>query len=98
VTRVAVPSWSARGPGAWRVAEPDRPGHDQIIAAAAEGQLSALVVAGVDPADLSDVRLAERAIDEVGFLVSFELRNTSVAQRADVVFRSLRWSRRPAPS
>src|SRR2546430_7308567 len=67
---------------------PSKPGRDtdQIIAAAAEGRLSALIVAGVDPADLADVRLAERALDEVGFLVSFELRNTAVARRADVVF------------
>ena len=43
-------------------------------------------MAGVDPADLADVRLAERALENVGFLVSFELRNTAVARRADVVF------------
>ncbi len=77
--------------GAWGLEAgmlPTRPGldTDQIIAAAAAGKLSALVVAGVDPADLSDVRLAERALENVGFLVSFELRNTSVARRADVVF------------
>jgi NADH-quinone oxidoreductase subunit G len=77
--------------GAWGLEAgvlPNRPGRDtdQMLAAAAEGKLSALVVAGVDPADLADVRLAERALDNVGFLVSFELRNTAVARRADVVF------------
>jgi NADH-quinone oxidoreductase subunit G len=85
------PSARAELVGAWGLEAgvlPNRPGRDtdQIIAAAAEGRLSALVVAGVDPADLADVRLAERALDEVGFLVSFELRNTAVARRADVVF------------
>ena len=59
---------------------------DAIIAAAANGQLGALVVAGVDPADLADPRLAEQALDKVGFLVSLELRNSAVARRADVVF------------
>jgi NADH-quinone oxidoreductase subunit G len=88
---VGDPGGRAELVGAWGLEAgvlPSRTGRDtdQIIAAAAEGQLSALVVAGVDPADLSDVRLAERAIEEVGFLVSFELRNTAVAQRADVVF------------
>ncbi|MEU4778674.1 NADH-quinone oxidoreductase subunit G [Micromonospora sp. NPDC023633] len=59
---------------------------DGILAAAAGGQLGALVVAGVDPADLADPRLAEAALDEVPFLVSLELRMSAVARRADVVF------------
>lgn len=59
---------------------------DGIITAAANGQLGALVVAGVDPADLADLRLAEQALDTVPFLVSLELRNSAVARRADVVF------------
>ncbi|MEU4380603.1 NADH-quinone oxidoreductase subunit G [Micromonospora echinofusca] len=58
---------------------------DGILAAAAGGQLGALVVAGVDPADLADPRLAEKALDEVPFLVSLELRMSAVARRADVV-------------
>ncbi|HEX6501579.1 MAG TPA: NADH-quinone oxidoreductase subunit G [Micromonosporaceae bacterium] len=59
---------------------------DAILAAAANGGLGALVVAGVDPADLADPRLAEQALDTVDFLVSFELRRSAVARRADVVF------------
>jgi NADH-quinone oxidoreductase subunit G len=59
---------------------------DAMIAAAAAGRLGALVVAGVDPADLSDPALAEEALDRVEFLVSFEVRRTAVAQKADVVF------------
>src|SRR2546421_8434708 len=88
---VGDPGARAELVGAWDLEAgvlPSRPGRDtdQIIAAAAEGKLSALIVAGVDPADLADVRLAQRALDEVGFLGSFELRNTAVARRADVVF------------
>ncbi|GAA2220101.1 NADH-quinone oxidoreductase subunit G [Micromonospora olivasterospora] len=59
---------------------------DGILAAAANGQLGALVVAGVDPADLADPRLAEQALDAVPFLVSLEQRMSAVARRADVVF------------
>ena len=58
---------------------------DGIIAAAADGQLGALVVAGVDPADLADPRLADQALDAVPFLVSLELRQSAVTRRADVV-------------
>jgi|HigsolmetaAR206D_1030411.scaffolds.fasta_scaffold00104_21 NADH-quinone oxidoreductase subunit G len=67
---------------------PSAPGRDTdgILAAAAEGALGALVVAGVDPADLSDPRLAERALENVPFLVSLELRHSAVTRRADVVF------------
>jgi len=59
---------------------------DAIVAAAARGRIGALVVAGVDPADLSDPELASNALDEVDFLVSFEIRRSAVARRADVVF------------
>ncbi|WP_433212944.1 NADH-quinone oxidoreductase subunit G [Dactylosporangium sp. CS-047395] len=58
---------------------------DGIIAAAREGRLGALVVGGVDPADLADPAVAEEALDNVGFLVSLELRMSAVAKRADVV-------------
>jgi NADH-quinone oxidoreductase subunit G len=76
---------------AWRLETgvlPSRPGRntEEIIRAAGHGQLAALVVAGVDPADLTDPRAAEDALDEVGFLVSLELRGTAVTRRADVVF------------
>ena len=48
--------------------------------------MGALVVAGVDPGDLADPAAAEAALDTVDFLVSFELRETAVTRRADVVF------------
>ncbi|MFC7529442.1 NADH-quinone oxidoreductase subunit G [Actinoplanes sp. GCM10030250] len=58
---------------------------DRIIAAAADGSLGALLVGGVDPADLADPRLAEEALDAVPFVVSLELRQSAVTRRADVV-------------
>jgi NADH-quinone oxidoreductase subunit G len=58
---------------------------DAIVAAAADGTLGALLVAGVDPADLADPKLAEAALDNVPFLVSLELRQSAVTRRADVV-------------
>ncbi|GAB7040905.1 MULTISPECIES: NADH-quinone oxidoreductase subunit G [Catenuloplanes] len=67
---------------------PSIPGRstDDIIAAAATGRIGALVVAGVDPADLADPRQAEAALDAVPFLISLELRATAVTRRADVIF------------
>ncbi|MEU4677544.1 NADH-quinone oxidoreductase subunit G [Micromonospora sp. NPDC023737] len=76
---------------AWDIAAgviPSQAGRDTdgILTAAANGRLGALVVAGVDPADLADPRLAEQALENVPFLVSLELRNSAVTRRADVVF------------
>jgi NADH-quinone oxidoreductase subunit G len=79
---------AARGEVAavWEVdALPNTPARDTagIIAAAAAGELDALVVGGVDPADLglSDTRNAlQRA-----FVVSLELRESAVTPFADVV-------------
>ncbi|GAA2940187.1 MULTISPECIES: NADH-quinone oxidoreductase subunit G [Streptomycetaceae] len=72
----------------WGVAAlPSRFGRDtgQIVEAAATGELAALLVAGVDPEDLPDPARALEALDEVGFLVSLELRPGAVTERADVV-------------
>ncbi|MFF4900108.1 NADH-quinone oxidoreductase subunit G [Streptomyces sp. NPDC001068] len=73
---------------AWGVSElPLRYGRDtgQIIEAAARGELSALLVAGVEVADLPDPARARAALEAVGFLVSLELRPSEVTDRADVV-------------
>ncbi|MEV7321826.1 NADH-quinone oxidoreductase subunit G [Streptomyces sp. NPDC093970] len=73
---------------AWGVSElPLRYGRDtgQIIEAAARGELSALLVAGVEVADLPDPTRARAALEAVGFLVSLELRPSEVTDRADVV-------------
>ncbi|WP_406409904.1 NADH-quinone oxidoreductase subunit G [Streptomyces halstedii] len=72
----------------WGVARlPTGHGRDtgQIVEAAATGELAALLVAGVDPEDLPDPARALRALDEVNFLVSLELRPGAVTERADVV-------------
>ncbi len=72
----------------WGVADlPHRYGRDtgQIVEAAASGELQALLVAGVEVADLPDPARARAALAEVGFLVSLELRPSEVTELADVV-------------
>jgi NADH-quinone oxidoreductase subunit G len=74
---------------AWVVgALPAAPGRDtgRILADTASGELSALLVAGVDPADLPDPAAALAAIEAASFVVSLELRVSAVTDRADVVF------------
>ena len=73
---------------AWGATVPTAPGRSlpAILSAAASGDLAALVVGGVDPADLPDPVAALHALDQVGFLVSLELRASAVTERADVVF------------
>jgi NADH-quinone oxidoreductase subunit G len=66
---------------------PSIPGRntDQIITAAAAGELAALVVGGVEVDDLANPGDALNALDAVGFLVSLEVRRSAVTERADVV-------------
>ncbi|MFJ6982495.1 MULTISPECIES: NADH-quinone oxidoreductase subunit G [unclassified Streptomyces] len=73
---------------AWGVAElPHRYGRDtgQIVEAAAGGELQALLVAGVEIADLPDPARAREALAEAGFVVSLELLPSEVTDHADVV-------------
>ncbi|MCK9925708.1 NADH-quinone oxidoreductase subunit G [Frankia sp. Mgl5] len=72
--------WGARLLGA--------PGRDTagILAAAAAGRLDAVVVAGVDAEDLPDPAAALAALARVPFCVSLEIRRSSIAEVADVVF------------
>jgi NADH-quinone oxidoreductase subunit G len=67
---------------------PTLPGRNTaaMLAAAERGELGALVVAGVDVADLPDPAAALRALDATPFIVSLELRSSPVTDRADVVF------------
>lgn len=72
---------------AWGLAElPHRYGRDtgQIVEAAASRELSALLVAGVEVADLPDPDRARTALEEA-FVVSLELRPGEVTDHADVV-------------
>ena len=57
----------------------------QILAAAADGTLGGLLVGGVDPHDLPDPGLARAALENVGFVVSLEVRHSAVTELADVV-------------
>lgn len=65
-----------------------RPGLDTagILTAAADGALAALVIGGVDVADLPDPDAARRALSNAPFVVSLELRHSDVTANADVVF------------
>ncbi len=71
---------------AWGVDRlPARPGRDTpgILAAAASG--AGLLVAGVDVDDLPDPAAARAALTASGFVVSLEVRASSVTAHADVV-------------
>lgn len=78
-----------------------------MLDAAASGSLGALVVGGVELADLPDPSSAAAAIDAAPFVVSLEIRRSRVTERADVVFpvapvsekagTFLDWEGRPRP-
>ena len=95
---------------AWNLAElPATPGRDTsaILDAAAHGELDALLVAGVELADLADPHAALAAVEAAGFVVSLELRTSEVTALADVVFpvapvaekpgTFINWEGRPRP-
>jgi NADH-quinone oxidoreductase subunit G len=74
---------------AWNVAElPSTPGRDTgaILEAARSGDLGALLVGGVELVDLPDPAAALAAIEAAPFVLSLELRQSAVTERADVVF------------
>jgi NADH-quinone oxidoreductase subunit G len=74
---------------AWGVSSvPAQPGlsASEILAAARDGDLDALLIGGIDPYDLPDPAAALHAIERSGFVVSLEMRVSAVTDRADVVF------------
>jgi NADH-quinone oxidoreductase subunit G len=74
---------------AWNVNElPTADGRDTtaILAAARDGELGALLIGGVELADLPDPDAALAAVDAAPFVVSLELRESAVTALADVVF------------
>ncbi|MCV7358844.1 NADH-quinone oxidoreductase subunit G [Mycolicibacterium fluoranthenivorans] len=86
---VTDPAARAEVAAAWNVEElPEQPGRDTagILAAAAAGDLAALLIGGVDVDDLPDPAAALAAVEAAGFVVSLELRHSAITDRADVVF------------
>jgi NADH-quinone oxidoreductase subunit G len=74
---------------AWHVSDlPDTVGRDTagILAAASSGELGALLIGGIELADLPDPDAALAAIEAAPFVVSLELRESAVTDLADVVF------------
>jgi NADH-quinone oxidoreductase subunit G len=71
----------------WHAPIPAAPGRDTdaILGAAAAGQLSGLLIGGVDPNDLANPKLAMEALAAAGFVVSLEVRSSQVTPYADVV-------------
>ena len=59
---------------------------DEILIGASDGELEALVVAGVDPNDFVDPQAVLEGLETVSFVVSLETRSSLVTERADVVF------------
>ncbi|SDL50713.1 NADH-quinone oxidoreductase subunit G [Tessaracoccus oleiagri] len=74
---------------AWGVEQlPSEPGlsADEQFAALASGALKAVVLAGVELADLADPDAARAGLEAADFVVSIEQRPSEVTERANVVF------------
>lgn len=86
---VADPAARVDLAAAWGVSTlPEAPGRDtaRIIEDAASGKVKALVIGGVEIADLPDPQLALKAINKATFVVALEIRESEITQNADVVF------------
>ncbi|WP_439952797.1 molybdopterin-dependent oxidoreductase [Actinomyces bowdenii] len=76
---------------AWGMAEgaelPAAPGRDTtaILTALAQGDLTGLVIGGVDLRDLPDPALARTALSQAGTVIQLEVRRSEVSEAADVV-------------
>jgi NADH-quinone oxidoreductase subunit G len=74
---------------AWELESlPTQPGLEAsaMLAAAATGELKALVVAGIEPSDFADAAAVRAGLEAAGFVVALENRLSEVTERADVVF------------
>ena len=78
------PAPRSPGRGAWTTCPPI-PAATPPRSSAATGPTTALLVGGVDPADLPDPDAALDALHRAGFVVSLDLRRSDVTDRADVV-------------
>lgn len=73
----------------YRLLEEPGMGTREILAAAAAGELDALIVVGADPiSDFPDAELARAAMEKVAFSLVIELFPTETARLADVVLPS----------
>jgi NADH-quinone oxidoreductase subunit G len=80
---------------------------DEMLVSAADDELAALIVAGVDPSDFGDPQAALEGLEAVGFVISIEARASLVTERANVVFpvslvqeragTFVNWEGRPRP-
>ncbi|CAA9366593.1 MAG: NADH-ubiquinone oxidoreductase chain G [uncultured Nocardioidaceae bacterium] len=72
----------------WRAEVPSTIGRsgDAILAAAADGRLGGLVIGGVELDDYANPAAARVAVQAARFVVSLELRASTVTELADVVF------------
>jgi NADH-quinone oxidoreductase subunit G len=59
---------------------------DEMLISAADEELAALIVAGVDPSDFGDPQAALEGLEAVEFVISLETRASLVTERANVVF------------
>ena len=59
---------------------------DEMLISAADDELAALVVAGIDPSDFGDPAGGAGGTEAVDFVISLETRASLVTERANVVF------------
>ena len=59
---------------------------DEMLISAADDELAALVVAGIDPGDFGDPEAVLEGLESVNFVISLETRASLVTERANVVF------------
>ncbi|QGN34853.1 NADH-quinone oxidoreductase subunit G [Microlunatus sp. Gsoil 973] len=66
---------------------PSTPGRtaEEMLVAASNGLLEALVVGGIQPSDFRDPSIVRVGCENAGFLISLEARASEVTERADVV-------------
>jgi NADH-quinone oxidoreductase subunit G len=72
----------------WEVASlPTAEGRDadEMLISAADAELGALIVAGVEPSDFLDPQAALEGLEKIGFVISIETRASQVTERANVV-------------
>ncbi|HUS62002.1 MAG TPA: NADH-quinone oxidoreductase subunit NuoG [Acidimicrobiales bacterium] len=70
-------------------------GTEEMLSAAADGKLAALVLLGADPmADFPDRDLAERGVRGAGTVIAIDTFRTPSVERADIVLPAAMWGER----